>query len=697
MSETSFPIGKIRNIGFIAHIDAGKTTVTERVLYYTGRTYRLGEVHEGTAVMDWMDQERERGITITAAATTTTWRDCRINIIDTPGHVDFTAEVERSLRVLDGGVVVFDAVAGVQPQSETVWRQADKYRVPRICFVNKMDRMGADFFRTIASITDRLKARPVVIQLPMGVESSFRGVIDLIGEKAWFFSEDDRGDPEEAPIPQEYAAEARSLRDALAERVAETDDALTLKYLEGEHIAPAELKAALRQATIANKLVPIVCGTALKNKGIQPMLDAVVDYLPSPTDVPPVRGTHPKTKAEVERRPDSNEPFTALAFKVVTDPYVGRLVYLRVYAGTCNAGFMVYNVNREQKERLGRLVRMHAQHREDVEHIFAGDIVAAVGLKNTSTGDTLCDASQQVILETIRFPEPVLAVAIEPKSRADQDRMGESLRKLAEEDPTLRVHTDPETGQTVMAGMGELHLEVLVERMRREHGFEARMGRPQVAYREAIGTSARAEGRFVRQTGGHGQYGHVLLEVEPLERGQGFEFVNKVVGGVIPREYIPAVQAGVKGALQTGVVAGYPVIDVRVTLYDGSYHPVDSSELAFKTAGSMALKAAVQRADPKILEPVMEIEVVTPGLSLGDVLGDLNSRRSRILNIEGRGDTQVVKAHVPLAETFSYATALRSLTQGRATHTMEFDHYAEVPSSLAADLGGKTKVAAREV
>ena len=692
MSKAQPPINNIRNIGFIAHIDAGKTTVTERVLYYTGRTYRMGEVHEGTTVMDWMDQERERGITITAAATTTTWRDCRINIIDTPGHVDFTAEVERSLRVLDGGIVVFDAVAGVQPQSETVWRQADKYQVPRICFVNKMDRIGADFFRTVSTITDRLKARPAIVQMPMGAESAFEGVIDLIEEKALFFSEEGE-DPEAAPIPQRYAGEAARLRDALAERAAETDDALTVKYLEGGGISPAELKAALRRATIANKLVPVTCGAALKNKGIRPMLDAVVDFLPSPADVPPVRGIHPRTNEEVERRPVNDEPFTALAFKVVSDPFVGRLVYLRVYSGIGRAGSMVYNASREGKERLSRLVRMHAQHREDVEETFAGDIVAAVGLKNTFTAHTLCDPSHPIVLETIRFPEPVLAMAIEPKSRADQDKMGESLRKLSDEDPTLRVRTDQETGQTVIAGMGELHLEVVMERMRREHGMEANAGKPQVAYREAITASAKAEGRFIRQTGGHGQYGHVWLEVEPRERGQGFEFVNKIVGGRIPREFIPGVEAGVKGALDTGVVAGYPLIDVRVTLCDGSYHQVDSSELAFKTAGSMALKAAVRRANPKILEPIMEVEVITPGQALGDVLGDLNSRRARILNIEGRGDTQVVKAHFPLAEAFGYATTLRSMTQGRATHAMEFDHYAEVPSSLAAEIEGKVKVA----
>ncbi len=695
MTTSSFPIKQVRNIGFIAHIDAGKTTVTERVLYYTGRTYRLGEVHEGTTVMDWMDQERERGITITAAATTTEWRGCRINIIDTPGHVDFTAEVERSLRVLDGGVVVFDAVAGVQPQSETVWRQADKYQVPRICFVNKMDRVGADFFRTVASIVDRLKVRPVLIQMPIGAESSFKGYIDLLEEKAWLFPENDQDDPKPIAIPDECVSEAKNLRDTLVERISETDDALTFKFLEGQSIANAELKTALRQATINNKVVPIICGSALKNKGIQAMLDAVIDYLPSPADVPPVAGVHPRTNDPVQRLPDDSEPFAALAFKVVTDPFVGRLVYLRVYSGTYEAGTMLSNSTRGERERLGRLVRMHAQQREEVQKTFAGDIVAAVGLKSTFTGDTLSDPKYPVVLETIRFPEPVLAVAIEPKSRADQDKMADSLRKLSDEDPTLHIRTDPETAQTVLAGMGELHLEVIVERMRREYNVEATMGKPQVAYREAITATASAEGRFVRQTGGRGQYGDVWVEVEPRGRGQGFEFVNKVVGGAIPKEYISAVRQGVAGALETGVVAGYPLVDVKVTVYDGSYHQVDSSEMAFKTAGSMALKAAVARAQPKILEPIMGIEVVSPGVALGDVLGDLSSRRARINNIDGRGDTQVVKAHVPLAEMFNYATALRSLSQGRATYAMEFDHYDVVPSALAAEISGSAKVPAR--
>ena len=692
MSTGRFPIERTRNIGFIAHIDAGKTTVSERVLYYTGRTYKIGEVHEGTAVMDWMDQERERGITITAAATTAEWGDTRINIIDTPGHVDFTAEVERSLRVLDGGVVVFDAVAGVQPQSETVWRQADRYQVPRICFINKMDRVGADFYRSIDSIVDRLKARVAVVQMPLGVEDKFQGFVDLLKRKAYRFNGTE-GEPEEIPIPDDVATDVVRLREALVERIAETDDELTLKFLEGEDIGAEELKRALRQATVSNQLVPILCGSALKNKGVQPLLDAVVDYLPSPGDVPPVRGKHPKTGEEVERGPGDHEPFAGLAFKVVTDPFVGRLVYLRVYSGQIDSGAMAFNSTKGSRDRFGRLVIMHANHREEVPQAFAGDIVAAVGLKNTFTGDTLCDSSNPVVLEAIRFPEPVISVAIEPKSRTEQDKLGDAIRKLGEEDPTFHVRQDSETGQTVISGMGELHLEVLVERMRREHSVEANVGRPQVAYREAITTPSKAEGRFVRQTGGRGQFGHVWLEIEPLERGKGFVFESKVVGGAVPREYIRPVQQGAKEALETGVIAGYPVVDVKVTLYDGSYHEVDSSEVAFKIAASMAIKDAVRKAHPVILEPVMEVEVVSPGQYLGDILGDLNSRRGRIQNIEGHGDTQVVRARLPLADTFGYATTLRSLTQGRATHTMEFDRYAEVPSSLAQELTGRVKIA----
>ncbi|MBI3744055.1 MAG: elongation factor G [Chloroflexi bacterium] len=686
-----------RNIGFIAHIDAGKTTVSERVLFYTGRTYKLGEVHEGTAVMDWMDQERERGITITAAATTASWKGYRINIIDTPGHVDFTAEVERSLRVLDGGVVVFDAVAGVQPQSETVWRQADKYHVPRICFINKMDRVGADFFRAIGTITERLKAKVAVLHLPIGSEEAFSGVVDLIDRKAFTFKphtgkDDDREDIIEIAIPDELTADVERLRADLVERIAETDDALTEKYLEGKEITVDEIKAALRRAAIANKLVPVMCGSALKNKGIPLLLDGVLAYLPSPIDVPPVKGKHPKSDEMIERKPEAKEPFCALAFKVVTDQFVGRLVWLRVYSGHISSGTMVLNSARDQRDRIGRLVRMHANHREDVTEASAGEIVAAVGLKTTLTGDTLCDQNSPVLLEAIKFPEPVISVAVEPSSRAEQDKMGDVLRKLSDEDPTFRVRQDAETGQTVISGMGELHLDVLVERMRREYSITAKVGKPQVAYRETVTASAEGEGRFVRQTGGHGQYGHVWLQVDPLVRGSGVEFINKVVGGTVPKQFVRPTEQGVREALESGIVAGYPMIDIRVTLFDGSYHEVDSSEMAFKMAGSMGVKDAVRRAKPRILEPIMQVEAVTPGQYLGDILSDLNSRRAKILNIEGHGDTQVVKATVPLADTFGYATSIRSLTQGRATYTMEFDHYAEVPASIAEEITGKGKV-----
>ena len=692
MTDTTIPLSKVRNIGFIAHIDAGKTTVTERVLFYTGRTYKIGEVHEGTATMDWMDQERERGITITAAATTAHWRDTRINIIDTPGHVDFTAEVERSLRVLDGGVVVFDAVAGVQPQSETVWRQAERYRVPRMVFVNKMDRVGADFFRTLDSIRDRLKAQLAVTQVPIGAEEAFRGVVDVIDRRAMIFP-GDGSPPLPAELPAELVEQVEAIREELVERIAETDDDLTMKFLDGEEIGVEELKRALRAATIRNQLVPVFMGTALKNKGIQPLLDAVIDYLPSPEDVPAVTGTHPHTEAPEAREPSAEEPFSALAFKVVTDPFVGRLVWLRVYSGSMDAGASVLNSAKERKDRLGRLVQMHANHREEADKAVTGDIVAAVGLKNTFTGDTLCDASHPLVLETIRFPEPVLSVAIEPKSRAEQDKLTESLRKLGEEDPTFQVRQDNETGQTVISGMGELHLEVLVERMRREHSVDANVGKPQVAYREAITSNSRAEGRFVRQTGGRGQYGHVVIEIEPNERGKGFEFVDKIVGGAVPREYIRPTEQGIKQALETGVIAGYPVLDVKVTLVDGSSHPVDSSEMAFKIAGSMAAKDAVRKASPVLLEPIMSVEVVTPGDFLGDILSDLNGRRGRVQNIEGVGDTQAVKAAAPLSETFGYATAIRSLTQGRATHTLEFDCYEEIPKAIAAEITGQVHLA----
>jgi elongation factor G len=679
-------VDRIRNIGFIAHIDAGKTTVTERVLFFTGRTYKIGDVDDGTTVMDWMAQERERGITITAAATTCEWKDHRINIIDTPGHVDFTAEVERSLRVLDGGVVVFDAVAGVQPQSETVWRQADGYHVPRICFVNKMDRMGANFQRTIDMIAHRFKANPVAIQFPLGAESSFRGVVDLVEETALIFPENGTYTPEESPIPQELLEEVRSYRDRLVEKVAETDDILMTKYLEEQPISNEEIRQALRRATIKNDIVPVLCGSALRNKGVQAMLDAVCYYLPSPLDVPPVKGIHTKTGEDVYMDADENTPFSALAFKVMTDPHVGRLVYLRVYSGQVKAGISVYNSTKGIRERMGRVLSMHANRREEAEIISAGNIAAAVGLKNTFTGDTVCSEALPVILESIRFPEPVVSVAIEPKTKMDQEKLIDALIKLAEEDPTFRVKVDNETGQTIMAGMGELHLEVLVERMKREFQVAANIGRPKVSYRETITATARAEGRFVRQTGGHGQFGHVWLELEPLERNSGIQFENRIVGAAIPREYIGAVEKGVKEALETGVMAGYPVIDVRVSLVDGSYHPVDSSEMAFKIAGSMGVKEGVRKANAVLLEPIMEVEVVTPGEFLGEVLGDLGGRRSRIRNIEGQESLQTVRAYVPLAETFGYITTLRSITQGRASQSMEFHHYEEVPKSVAQEL-----------
>ena len=680
------PVDRIRNIGFIAHIDAGKTTVTERVLFFSGRTYKMGDVDQGNTVMDWMSQERERGITITAAATTCEWRDHRINIIDTPGHVDFTAEVERSLRVLDGGVVVFDAVAGVQPQSETVWRQADRYRVPRICFINKMDRVGAGFHRTVDMIAHRFRTNPVAVQLPVGEEDSFRGVVDLLEETAYMFPENGGYVPEEASVPPEMEEEVRNYRDRLVEKVAETDDILMNKYLEEEPITTEEIRAALRRATISNSLVPVLCGSALRNKGIQAMMDAICYYLPSPLDISAVNGTRPGSNEEVIVEPDEDAPFSALAFKVMTDPHVGRLVYLRVYSGRAKSGASVYNSTKGMRERLGRVLSMHANRREETEVVSAGNIAAAVGLKNTFTGDTICIEGSPVVLESIRFPDPVVSVAIEPRSRMDQDKLIDSLIKLSEEDPTFRTSVDNETGQTIMAGMGELHLEVLVERLRREFQVAANIGRPKVSYREAITRSARAEGRFVRQTGGHGQYGHVWLEIEPLERNQGVQFEDKIVGAAIPREYIPAVEKGAREALETGVMAGYPLVDVKVTLVDGSFHPVDSSEMAFKMAGSLAVKEGVRRASAVLLEPVMEIEVVTPGEFLGEVLSDLGGRRSRIRSIEGQEDVQIVRASVPLAETFGYITTLRSLTQGRASQSMEFSHYDEVPQGVTQEL-----------
>ncbi len=676
---------RIRNIGFIAHIDAGKTTVTERVLFFAGRTHRLGNVDDGNTVMDWMPQERERGITITAAATACEWNGHDVNIIDTPGHVDFTAEVERSLRVLDGGVVIFDAVAGVQPQSETVWRQANKYQVPRICFVNKMDRPGADFARTVDMIRDRLSARPVPVQLPIGGENTFRGMVDLVRQKALFYG-DEVGAPTVDSIPAELQEEAAKYRDLLLERVAETDDSLLEKYLEGDEFSEEELVAALRRATLSNTLVPVLCGTALRNRGIHPLLDAVIDYLPSPLDIPSVEGMDPRTQEPIVRAADSSESLAALAFKVAADPYIGRLVFVRVYSGQLKAGSYVYNASKETDERIARLVLMHANHREDVPALNAGQIGAVVGLKNTFTGETVCDGSAPVVLEPPSFPDPVISVSVEPRTQADQERLEESLRKLAEEDPTFVVRYDKESGQTIISGMGELHLDVLVDRLRREFKVQAQVGRPRVSYREAIRQPVRVEGRFVRQTGGHGQFGHVWLELEPLDRGGGFVFEDKIVGGVVPREYINPVRAGVQEALDSGAIAGYPVVDIKVSLVDGSYHPVDSSEIAFKIAGSMAVKEGLRKAKPALMEPYIQTEVVTPGEFLGEVLGDLSGKRARVQNIEGVGDVQTIRALVPLAEMFGYATTVRSLTQGRASHSMEFHHYEEVPDSVAEQM-----------
>ncbi len=677
-----FPLEKIRDIGIIAHIDAGKTTVTERVLYYTGRTYKIGGVDEGTTIMDWMDQERERGITITSAATTCSWQGYRINIIDTPGHVDFTAEVERSLRVLDGGIVVFDAVAGVEPQSETVWRQADRYLVPRLCFINKMDRRGADLERTVGMIKQRLTGHPLIIQIPLGVEEAFRGVIDLVENRALIFPDDPAEPPLVEPIPAGSQEAAQEAREALLEALAEVDDQLLISYLEGRDIPVRELKAALRRATLAAQAVPVLCGSALKNRGIQPLLDAVIDYLPSPMDVPPVKGTDPKTGAEVERSPSDEEPFSALAFKVVSDPYMGRLVYFRVYSGRVKVGDQVLNSTKDNKERIGRLVVMHANHREEIREVDTGSIAATLGLKNTFTGDTLCDRTNPVLLEPISFPEPVISVAIEPKTKADQDRLGEALNRLAEEDPTFKVSHNDETGQTLISGMGELHLEVLGERMRREFKVGAQMGKPQVAYRETITQAVKSEGRFVRQVGGHGQYGHVWVEFRPAERGAGFTFIDAVKGGTIPKQYINPVKAGIKEAMESGGTTGYPLVDVEATLVDGSYHEVDSSDLAFKMAGSLALRNGLGRAEPSLLEPVMKLEVVTPEEVVGEIIGDLSARRGQIEGMEAFGNTRVVRCLVPLAETFGYATDLRSLSRGRATYSMEFHRYEPVPKGL---------------
>ena len=690
-ATTDIPLERTRNIGIIAHIDAGKTTVSERILFYTKKIYKIGEVHEGAATMDWMEQEQERGITITAAATTCFWADHRINLIDTPGHVDFTVEVERSLRVLDGAAVVFDGVAGVEPQSETVWRQADRYGVPRFCFVNKLDRTGADFWRVVDMIRDRLGANAVPLQVPIGREGGFKGVVDLINMKAITYGNDLGDQIEVGDIPVEVQADADTHREKLIEALADLDDDLAHKYLEGEEIAPDELRRALRTGTLAYQIVPVLCGSALKNKGVQPMLDAVIDFLPSPLDVPPVTGRDPRSGDEVSRETDPSQPFAALAFKIAADPYVGKLAFFRVYSGTLKTGSYVYNSSKGSKERIGRLLQLHANHREEIDQVSAGDIAAAVGLKNTFTGDTLCDESKPIVLESITFPEPVIELAVEPKTKADQDKMSIALQRLAEEDPTFRVSTDAESSQTRIAGMGELHLEVIVDRMLREFKVQANVGRPQVSYREAIRKPVRAEGRFVRQTGGKGQYGHAILQIEPLGRGTGFEFESKIVGGAVPREYWRAIEEGVRDAFAGGIVAGYPVIDVKATLIDGSYHEVDSSEMAFKIAGSMAAKDGVAKADPAILEPVMKVDVTTPEEFMGDVIGNLNARRGHIDGIDEHGTSRVIRAQVPLAEMFGYATELRSMTQGRATYSMEFSRYAEVPTNLANELIAKSK------
>ena len=692
MAPRQYPLEKTRNIGIMAHIDAGKTTTTERILYYTGKNYKIGEVHEGAATMDWMVQEQERGITITSAATTCFWADHRINIIDTPGHVDFTVEVERSLRVLDGAVAVFDAVAGVEPQTETVWRQANKYNVPRLCFVNKMDRVGADFFRCVDMMKDRLDANPLVIQLPIGSENLFKGVVDLVEMSAVIY-EDELGEHFDVlPIPEELAEEAATYHQELVEAMATFDDELMEKYLAEEVITPAELRSVIRRATIEGFGVPVLCGSAFRNKGVQPMLDAVVHFLPSPVDIPPAVGTNLRGDEEVTRAASDEEPFSALAFKIMTDPYVGKLTYFRVYSGTLDKGSSILNSTKDRKERIGRILLMHANHREDIDTIYAGDIVAAVGLKNTTTGDTLCDPAKPVVLESLEFPEPVIHVAVEPKTKVDQEKMGKALYALAEEDPTFRIRTDEETGQTVISGMGELHLEVIVDRMLREFKVDANVGKPQVAYRETIKRSAeKVEARYVRQSGGRGQYGHVVISLEPTGPGGGYEFVDKITGGVIPKEYIPSVDAGIQEAMTSGVLAGYPTVDVRAVLTFGSYHDVDSSEMAFKIAGSMAFKEAARKASPILLEPIMSVEVVTPEEYMGDVIGDLSSRRGKVEGMEQRGSAQVIRAQVPLAEMFGYATDLRSRTQGRATYTMQFNSYQEVPDSIAKEIVARVR------
>jgi len=676
----------------MAHIDAGKTTTTERILYYTGVSHKIGEVHDGTATMDWMEQEQERGITITSAATTCHWKDHRINIIDTPGHVDFTIEVERSLRVLDGAVAVFCSVGGVEPQSETVWRQADKYHVPRLAFVNKMDRVGADFFRGIAMIKDRLKANPVPLQIPIGSEENFKGVVDLVEMKGIVWNDESMGALyDEIEIPADLLEQAQMYREAMIEEISSHDDALMQKYMDGEELTVAEIKNAIRQCTLDIKICPVICGSSFKNKGVQNLLDAVLDYMPAPTDIPAIQGIDANTEAPIERHASDAEPFSALAFKIMTDPFVGQLCFFRVYSGIMNAGSYVYNSTKGKRERVGRILKMHANKREEIKEVFAGDIAAAVGLKYTTTGDTLCNEDNAVILESIEFPEPVISIAIEPKTKADQEKLGISLSKLASEDPSFRVKTDEETGQTIISGMGELHLEIIVDRLFREFKVDANVGKPQVAYRETISKKVKSEGKFVRQSGGRGQFGHVWLEIEPQEPGKGYEFVDAIKGGVVPREYIPAVDKGIKEALDSGVMAGYPVVDIKVTLIDGSYHEVDSSEMAFKIAGSMGFKEGCQKASPVILEPIMSVEVVVPEDYMGDVIGDLNSRRGRIMGMEGRAGAQVVTSMVPLAQMFGYSTDLRSATQGRATYSMTFDHYEQVPKSVAEEIVAKVK------
>jgi elongation factor G len=678
-----YDLNKIRNIGIMAHIDAGKTTTTERILFYTGKLHRMGEVHEGSATMDWMVQEQERGITITSAATTCAWLGHQINIIDTPGHVDFTVEVERSLRVLDGAVAVFCSVGGVEPQSETVWRQADKYGVPRIAFINKMDRIGADFFRGVNMIRTRLGAHPVPIQLPIGSEERFSGIIDLITEKAIIYTDDLGTQSQESSIPADMVELVAEYRVKMLEALAEYDEGLMEKYLEGHEISVDEIKAAVRKGTLSAQITPVICGSAFKNKGVQMLLDAVVDYLPSPLDLPPVKGALPGSDEEAVRHASDSEPFSALAFKIMADPYVGKLAFFRVYSGILKTGSYILNSTKNKRERVGRILRMHANHREDVEMVQTGDIAAVVGLKDTTTGDTLCDEKQSIILESMEFPDPVIDIAIEPKTKADQDKLGLSLARLAEEDPTFRVHTDIETGQTIISGMGELHLEIIVDRLLREFKVEANVGKPQVAYRETIRKAVKSEGKFVRQSGGRGQYGHVWIELEPLEPGSGFQFENKIVGGVVPREYIAPVESGIKEAMSSGVLAGYPMVDIKATIFDGSYHEVDSSEMAFRVAGSMAFKEGAKKGQPVLLEPIMRVEIVTPEEYMGDIMGDFNSRRGRIEGMESRAGAQVIRGHVPLSEMFGYATVIRSVSQGRATYVMHFSHYDEVPKNIA--------------